>query len=101
MPAARSAQARLVRSPGQHEPRPLLMTANNVTTELRDSTEAERPGAAKPTGTSTSTGPAGGEGVQLPPDALPILPIRNSILYPGVVVPLSIARQRSLAAIQY
>src|SRR5215470_947639 len=29
MPAARSAQARLVRSPGQHEPRPLLMTANN------------------------------------------------------------------------
>jgi len=73
----------------------------NVTPELRDSTEAEIPGATKPASTSTSTSSAGGEGVQLPADALPILPIRNSILYPGVVVPLSIARQRSLAAIQH
>jgi ATP-dependent Lon protease len=71
----------------------------NTAPELRDSTEAERPEPARPT--STSTAPAGGEAVPLPADALPILPIRNSILFPGVVIPLSVARPRSLAAIQH
>ncbi len=56
---------------------------------------------AKPAGTSTGTSTAGNEAVQLPADALPILPIRNSILFPGVVIPLSVARPRSLAAIQH
>jgi len=73
----------------------------NATPELRDSTEVERPDAARPASAGTSTAPAGGEAVQLPADALPILPIRNSILFPGVVIPLSIARPRSLAAIQH
>jgi ATP-dependent Lon protease len=69
----------------------------NVSPQLRDSTEAEMPAPPRPTGAS----PAGGEAVQLPADALPILPIRNSILFPGVVIPLSVARPRSLAAIQH
>jgi len=69
----------------------------NGVPELRDSTEAEAPAPAKPAAAS----PAGGEAVQLPADALPILPIRNSILFPGVVIPLSVARPRSLAAIQH
>ena len=73
----------------------------NTAPELRDSTEVERPDAARPAGAGTSTAPAGGEAVQLPADALPILPIRNSILFPGVVIPLSVARPRSLAAIQH
>jgi ATP-dependent Lon protease len=71
----------------------------NTAPELRDSTEAERPESARPA--ATSTAPAVGEAVQLPADALPILPIRNSILFPGVVIPLSVARPRSLAAIQH
>ena len=69
----------------------------NVSPQLRDSTEAETPAPPRPAGAS----PAGGEAVQLPADALPILPIRNSILFPGVVIPLSVARPRSLAAIQH
>jgi ATP-dependent Lon protease len=69
----------------------------NVSPQLRDSTEAETPAPPRPTGAS----PAGSEAVQLPADALPILPIRNSILFPGVVIPLSVARPRSLAAIQH
>jgi len=69
----------------------------NVSPQLRDSTEAEMPAPPRPTGASQ----AGGEAVQLPADALPILPIRNSILFPGVVIPLSVARPRSLAAIQH
>jgi ATP-dependent Lon protease len=69
----------------------------NGVPELRDSTEAETPASAKP----TTASPAGGEAVQLPADAVPILPIRNTVLFPGVVIPLSVARPRSLAAIQH
>src|SRR6185312_16470327 len=78
--------------------RPMM---TNTTPELRDSTEAQMLDSARPAGADTSTIPAGGEAVQLPADALPILPIRNSILFPGVVIPLSVARPRSLAAIQH
>ncbi len=69
----------------------------NAAPELRESTEAEMPAPDRP----PSATPAGSEAVQLPADALPILPIRNSILFPGVVIPLSVARPRSLAAIQH
>ena len=30
-----------------------------------------------------------------------MLPIRNTVLFPGIVIPLAIGRQTSLAAIQY
>jgi ATP-dependent Lon protease len=36
----------------------------------------------------------------LPPDAMIILPVRQVVLFPGVVMPLSIARQASIAAAQ-
>ena len=36
----------------------------------------------------------------LPEDALIILPVRNTVLFPGVVLPLSIGRPRSIAAAQ-
>ena len=35
-----------------------------------------------------------------PPDVLGILPVRNSVLFPGVVMPLAIGRPQSLAAAQ-
>ncbi len=37
---------------------------------------------------------------QLPDDAMIILPVRNTVLFPGVIVPLTIGRERSLAAAQ-
>ncbi len=37
----------------------------------------------------------------LPFDAVPILPVRNAILFPTVVAPLSIGRERSVAAAQF
>src|SRR5215468_1918541 len=73
----------------------------NATPELRDATEAEARDSTKPASAGVSTSAAGGEAVQLPADALPILPIRNNVLFPGVVIPFSIARPRSLAAIQH
>ncbi len=37
---------------------------------------------------------------EIPEDALIILPVRSTVLYPGVVLPLSIGRPRSVAAAQ-
>jgi ATP-dependent Lon protease len=34
------------------------------------------------------------------PDVLPILPLRNTVLFPGVVIPITIGRQKSLRLIQ-
>jgi len=35
-----------------------------------------------------------------PPDALIIIPVRNLVLFPGMIVPVAIERQRSIAAAQ-
>jgi ATP-dependent Lon protease len=36
----------------------------------------------------------------LPDDAMMILPLRNTVLFPGMIIPLTIGRERSLAAVQ-
>jgi ATP-dependent Lon protease len=48
-------------------------------------------------------GPApGGNGAgALPPDALPILPVRDTVLLPGAVLPIAVIRPASIAAVQY
>jgi len=37
---------------------------------------------------------------KLPENAVPIIPVRNVVLFPGVIMPLSIGRERSIAAAQ-
>ncbi len=37
---------------------------------------------------------------KLPEDTVPIIPVRNVVLFPGVIIPLSIGRDRSIAAAQ-
>jgi ATP-dependent Lon protease len=37
---------------------------------------------------------------QLPPDGLIIIPVRNMVLFPGLVAPINIGRDRSIAAAQ-
>ena len=34
----------------------------------------------------------------LPPDALIIVPVRNTVLFPGLVLPITVGRPRSIAA---
>src|SRR5690625_128950 len=34
------------------------------------------------------------------PDILPILPLKNTVLFPGVVVPITVGRDRSLALVK-
>ncbi|MBW8270498.1 endopeptidase La [Caldovatus aquaticus] len=48
-------------------------------------------------------GPAPSEGDKpgLPPDALPILPVRETVLFPGAVMPLVVGRPASIAAVQH
>jgi len=36
----------------------------------------------------------------LPDDAIAIVPVRNMVLFPGVVAPVTVGRQRSIAAAQ-
>ncbi|MBX6742603.1 MAG: endopeptidase La [Acetobacteraceae bacterium] len=44
----------------------------------------------------------GGSGAfVLPPDAIAILPVREIVLFPGAVLPLVVARQSSVAAVQH
>jgi ATP-dependent Lon protease len=43
---------------------------------------------------------SGAEGVPIPNDALIIVPVRNTVLFPGVVFPITIARPKSIAAAQ-
>src|SRR5437763_2792769 len=51
----------------------------------------------------TSVSPHAGaptESVPIPGDALIIVPVRNTVLFPGVVAPISIGRPKSIAAAQ-
>src|SRR5579885_634881 len=67
-------------------------------------TPALREGAVEPSGEAErpQSRPAGAEGeLRLPEDAVPILPVRNAVLFPGTVLPLEVGRPRSIAAVQY
>ncbi|HEY4999885.1 MAG TPA: LON peptidase substrate-binding domain-containing protein, partial [Usitatibacter sp.] len=71
-------------------------TPIDTTQEALDSgleaSNGTRSGEAKPRPEATSK--------PLPEDALIILPVRNMVLFPGLVVPLAVGRERSRAAAQ-
>jgi ATP-dependent Lon protease len=45
-------------------------------------------------------GEGGGSVPPLPPDALIIVPVRNTVLFPGLVLPITLGRPKSIAAAQ-
>jgi ATP-dependent Lon protease len=49
---------------------------------------------------STSSG-AGGASLPLPEDAVVIVPVRNMVLFPGMILPLNIGRESSIAGAQH
>jgi ATP-dependent Lon protease len=52
-------------------------------------------------GNAGSAPTASGAGIApLPPDVMIIVPVRNTVLFPGIVLPITIGRQRSIAAAQ-
>jgi len=52
-------------------------------------------------GQPTAPTSVAGEAPKLPADAVVIVPVRNILLFPSVVIPLSVGRPRSVAAVQY
>ena len=59
--------------------------------------EAPQPGALV---TSTAVATLAAIGA-LPKDAIVVLAVRNMVMFPGIVVPIAIGRERSVAAAQY
>jgi ATP-dependent Lon protease len=65
------------------------------TLQTRDQPQqAASPSQQPQGGTAPNPAPA------LPPDALLIIPVRNMVLFPGMVVPVTMGRERSVAAAQ-
>ena len=57
-------------------------------------------GGNEPSRSGGSSGNGNGAGKALPADAIILIPIRNSVLFPGVVSPVTIGRAKSVAAAQ-
>jgi ATP-dependent Lon protease len=55
---------------------------------------------ATPPGSAAQAAPGEGTAANLPEDALIILPVRNVVLYPGIMLPLALGRPKSIAAAQ-
>ena len=51
-------------------------------------------------GQATSTIMSDTNAIRIPDDALIIVPVRNIVLFPGIVAPITIARAKSIAAAQ-
>src|SRR5262249_30896869 len=69
----------------------------NTTQDLRESSEA----ATSAPSTTRSAPEAGGETLRLPDGTVPVLPVRNTVLFPGIVMPLGVGQPSSLTTIQY
>ena len=54
----------------------------------------------KSSGVSEPSAGHGGPMPPLPADALIIVPVRSTVLFPGIMLPITIGRQRSIAAAQ-
>ncbi|MDB5764834.1 MAG: lon [Herminiimonas sp.] len=64
--------------------------------------QKQQPAAGPQPGRSSTSAEAdpAGRTSDLPPDALIIVPVRNLVLFPGLVAPIGIGRERSVAAAQ-
>ncbi len=71
-------------------------------TENADTNTVEALDAAGYAATNTGAdhGKQSGPRVRLPPGVLPVLPLRNTVLFPTLVTPLTIGRAKSLSAAQ-
>src|SRR5690242_21542413 len=65
-----------------------------------DEQQALSPDSGMATQTAGPQGGPQGGGITLPDDALILVPTRNLVLFPGTVLPITLGRQRSIAAAQ-
>jgi ATP-dependent Lon protease len=71
-----------------------VMTPSEDKTSARSETDMSPPVVTAP------TAPAAPEVRPIPDDAVIIVPVRNMVLFPGIVLPLALNRQMSVAAAQ-
>jgi ATP-dependent Lon protease len=69
-------------------------------TRRADAASSPQSGGDGPAEAQVAGQRAGGEGTQLPSDALIILPVRNTVLFPGTVFPIVAGRERTILAAQ-
>ncbi len=69
---------------------------SDITPDLKNVDAGQASKVADPTATTGA-----GVGIKLPPDVVAVLPLRNSLLFPTVVMPFTVGRERSVAAIQH
>jgi ATP-dependent Lon protease len=62
--------------------------------------ESEQPGQESEAAVEEGKKPAARPARELPEDALIVVPVRNLVLFPNVVLPVAIGRKRSIAAAQ-
>jgi ATP-dependent Lon protease len=62
---------------------------------------SERHPEGAPLASGSTEAPHGQLAAPLAAGVVPVLPIRNTVLFPGAVLPLSVGRARSVAAVQY
>src|SRR3954471_6569736 len=80
---------------------PTEMTPGEIRGERSSRDESTPPAASTTSVRPASGGDAARESMPaLPTDAMIILPMRNTVLFPGMVLPLSVGRERSVAAAQ-
>jgi ATP-dependent Lon protease len=70
-------------------------------TQEKITRESKSPAPAAQLGSEGKQGHAQEEVRDLPEGALVVIPVRNMVLFPGVLVPISIGRESSIAAAQY
>jgi ATP-dependent Lon protease len=70
-------------------------------TQEKMTRESKSPAPAAQPGSEGEQGHAQEEVRDLPEGALVVIPVRNMVLFPGVLVPISIGRESSIAAAQY
>jgi ATP-dependent Lon protease len=63
-----------------------------------DNDQSRASAAAAPGASSSGTDSTK---LSLPEDAIVIVPVRNMVLFPGMILPLNIGRESSIAAVQY
>jgi ATP-dependent Lon protease len=74
------------------------MTTDQMTDQETNQARAEE--AKNTASPGTEAADTGTDARPIPDDALIIVPVRNVVLFPGVVVPLSLGRARTIAAAQ-
>src|SRR5574337_99019 len=85
----------------EFEPHPPRATAESGAGDLMGAEGAAADDRAADPAASDATAPAQSAMQALPPGVLPVVAVRDTVLFPGTVFPLAIGRAASVRAVQH